>query len=142
MGGAGRRGKPNPVDVHVGARMRERRTLMGVSQERLGTALGLTFQQVQKYERGANRVSASRLHDLSRVLEVPITYFFEGQAGGAGRRGLREAPASYEAGDARARRGAMELMRAYDAISEPQLRRKLVDMAKALVRSAKTKRKG
>ena len=70
-------GYPNPVDVHVGNRMRQRRTLLGMSQEKLGEALGLTFQQVQKYERGMNRVSASRLFDLSRVLDVPIAYFFE-----------------------------------------------------------------
>ena len=70
-------GKPNPIDVHVGNRVRLRRTRLGMSQERLGEALGLTFQQVQKYERGANRVGASRLYDLSRVLEVPVSYFFD-----------------------------------------------------------------
>src|SRR5256885_4646469 len=70
-------GKPNPVDVHVGARVRLRRTLLGMSQEKLGDAIGLTFQQVQKYERGANRIGASRLYDLSRVLDVPVSYFFE-----------------------------------------------------------------
>src|SRR6476469_2603494 len=69
--------KPNPVDVHVGSRVRLRRTLLGMSQEKLGDALGLTFQQVQKYERGANRVGASRLYDLSRVLDVPIGFFFD-----------------------------------------------------------------
>ena len=70
-------GKPNPVDIHVGARVRLRRTLLGMSQEKLGEAIGLTFQQVQKYERGANRVGASRLYDLSRVLEVPVSFFFD-----------------------------------------------------------------
>src|SRR5215831_229867 len=69
--------KPNPTDVHVGSRVRLRRTLLGMSQEKLGEAIGLTFQQVQKYERGANRVGASRLFDLSRVLDVPVSYFFE-----------------------------------------------------------------
>ena len=69
--------KPNPIDVHVGTRVRLRRTLLGMSQEKLGEAIGLTFQQVQKYERGANRVGASRLYDLSRVLDVPVSYFFE-----------------------------------------------------------------
>ncbi|MGB1026977.1 MAG: helix-turn-helix domain-containing protein, partial [Rhodospirillaceae bacterium] len=68
-------GKPNPVDVHVGSRVRLRRTLLGMSQEKLGEAIGLTFQQVQKYERGANRIGASRLWDLSRVLDVPMSYF-------------------------------------------------------------------
>src|SRR5262245_39091705 len=70
-------GKPNPVDVHVGSRVRLRRTLLGMSQEKLGEAIGLTFQQVQKYERGANRIGASRLWDLSRVLDVPVAYFFD-----------------------------------------------------------------
>src|SRR5246127_5649896 len=70
-------GKPNPVDVHVGSRVRLRRTLLGMSQEKLGEAIGLTFQQVQKYERGANRIGASRLFDLSRVLDVPVEYFFD-----------------------------------------------------------------
>src|SRR5580698_4530908 len=69
--------RPSPIDVHVGSRIRLRRTLLGMSQERLGDSLGLTFQQVQKYERGVNRVGASRLFDLSRVLDVPISFFFE-----------------------------------------------------------------
>src|SRR5579883_1633291 len=72
-----RESRPSPIDVHVGSRIRLRRTLMGMSQERLGEALGLTFQQVQKYERGVNRVGASRLYDLSRVLDVPISFFFD-----------------------------------------------------------------
>src|SRR3982074_632911 len=72
-----RDGKPNPVDVHVGSRVRLRRTLLGMSQEKLGEAIGLTFQQVQKYERGAHRTGASRLHELSRVLDVPVGFFFD-----------------------------------------------------------------
>src|ERR1700682_4682291 len=75
--GVDREGRPSPIDVHVGSRVRLRRTLLGMSQERLGEALGLTFQQVQKYERGVNRVGASRLFDLSRVLDVPISFFFD-----------------------------------------------------------------
>src|SRR5271167_338794 len=71
------KGFPNPIDVHVGQRIRQRRTLLGMSQEKLAEAIGLTFQQVQKYERGSNRVSSSRLFDLTRVLDVPISYFFE-----------------------------------------------------------------
>src|SRR5271165_6420017 len=70
-------GKPNPIDAHVGARVRLRRTLLGMSQEKLGEAIGLTFQQVQKYERGANRIGASRLYDLSNVLDVPVSFFFD-----------------------------------------------------------------
>ena len=69
--------KPNPIDIHVGSRVRLRRNMLGLSQEKLGDAIGLTFQQVQKYERGANRIGASRLHDLSRVLDVPVSFFFD-----------------------------------------------------------------
>src|SRR5438067_4098480 len=76
-GGVEKEGRPSPIDVHVGSRVRLRRTLLGLSQERLGDALGLTFQQVQKYERGVNRVGASRLFDLARVLDVPIRFFFD-----------------------------------------------------------------
>src|ERR1044071_10505169 len=68
---------PNPIDVRVGARLRLRRNMLGLSQEKLGEAIGLTFQQVQKYERGANRIGASRLHELSRVLDVPISFFLD-----------------------------------------------------------------
>ena len=69
--------KSHPVDVHVGTRMRQRRTLLGMSQEKLGKAVGLTFQQIQKYERGANRMGSSRLYEFARVLDVPISYFFD-----------------------------------------------------------------
>src|ERR1051325_4708248 len=69
--------KPNPIDVRVGARLRLRRNMLGLSQEKLGEAIGLTFQQVQKYERGANRIGASRLYELSRILDVPVSFFFD-----------------------------------------------------------------
>src|SRR5947208_17057977 len=74
------KGFPNPIDVHVGQRVRQRRTLLGMRQEKLAEAIGLTFQQVQKYERGANRVGTSRLFDLARVLDVPIAYFSDDMA--------------------------------------------------------------
>lgn len=73
-------GQPNPIDTHVGARVRLRRTLLGMSQEKLGEAIGTTFQQVQKYEKGANRIGCSRLYDLARVLDVPLAYFFDDMA--------------------------------------------------------------
>src|SRR6266480_1858410 len=69
--------KPNPIDVQVGSRVRLRRNMLGLSQEKLGESIGLTFQQVQKYERGANRIGASRLPDLSQVLDVPVSFFFD-----------------------------------------------------------------
>ncbi|CAE7898802.1 unnamed protein product, partial [Symbiodinium necroappetens] len=130
---------PNPVDVHVGQRLRQRRTLLGMSQERLGEAIGLTFQQVQKYERGANRVSASRLYDLARVLDTDLNYFFEDMHDEVARRspgqlrGLAEPPAPYEAEpDPMAKRETLELVRAYYRIHDPQVRKRLFEMTKAL----------
>ena len=131
--------KPNPIDVHVGSRVRLRRTLLGMSQEKLGEAIGLTFQQVQKYERGANRVGASRLYDLSRVLDVPVSYFFEemasdvASAAEARLGGMSEEVPSpaYEA-DPMMRRETLELVRAYYKIADPQVRRRLFDLTKAI----------
>jgi len=130
--------KPNPIDIHVGSRVRLRRTLLGMSQEKLGEAIGLTFQQVQKYERGANRVGASRLYDLSRVLDVPVSYFFEemrpGVASAAEARlgGLEEAQSpTYEA-DPMMRRETLELVRACYRIGNPEVRRRLFDLTKAI----------
>ena len=130
-------GKPNPVDVHVGSRVRLRRTLLGLSQEKLGEAIGLTFQQVQKYERGANRIGASRLFDLSRVLDVPVGYFFEDMSDAVASRsprqikGLSEDHDTYEP-DPMAKRETLELVRAYYKISSPQVRKRLFEMTKAL----------
>ena len=129
--------KPNPTDVHVGSRVRLRRTLLGMSQEKLGEAIGLTFQQVQKYERGANRVGASRLFDLSRVLDVPVSYFFEEMAP-AGE--ARPAPGGEGADrgepDPMLKRETLELVRAYYKIPDAHVRRRLFDLAKALAKSS------
>lgn len=130
-------GRPNPIDVHVGSRVRLRRTLLGMSQEKLGEAIGLTFQQVQKYERGANRIGASRLYDLARVLDVPVGFFFEEMStetqerSPALARGLHEEPEPYEP-DPMAKRETLELVRAYYKITEPQVRKRLFDLTKAL----------
>lgn len=130
-------GRPNPIDVHVGARVRLRRTLLGMSQEKLGEALGLTFQQVQKYERGANRVGASRLFDLSRVLDVPVSFFFDDMSEEVEAlsprliSGLAEEPAAMDM-DPMTKRETLELVRAYYRISDPQVRRRVLDLAKAL----------
>jgi transcriptional regulator with XRE-family HTH domain len=126
-------GRPNPVDIHVGGRVRLRRTLMGLSQERLAEALGLTFQQVQKYERGANRVGASRLHQLARILEVPVSYFFEEMT--APRPGAAAGPAEEQApldGDPMTRRETLELVRAYYRIPDEKVRKRIFDMIKAI----------
>jgi transcriptional regulator with XRE-family HTH domain len=127
---------PNPTDIHVGSRVRLRRTLLGMSQEKLGEAIGLTFQQVQKYERGANRVGASRLYDLSRVLDVPVSFFFEEMVPVEQRSsGLAESTERYE-GDPMLKRETLELVRAYYKITDPHVRRRLFDLAKALAKSA------
>ncbi len=130
-------GITNPIDVHVGARLRQRRTLLGMNQTNLGNAIGVTFQQVQKYENGMNRISGSRLFDLSRVLDVPIQYFFDDMpiavaasspAQGGGR---AKKPPSYEP-DPMAKRETLELVRAYYKISNPQVRKRLFEVVKAL----------
>ena len=135
--------RPSPIDVHVGGRVRLRRTLMGMSQERLGEALGLTFQQVQKYERGVNRIGASRLFDLARVLDVPIGFFFDdmpdgvgGTAGGGLPRrapsgGFADAQDGFE-DDALHRRETLELVRAYYRITDPAVRKRVFDLIKSL----------
>lgn len=131
-------GRPHPIDLHVGKRMRQRRTLLGLSQERLAEALGLTFQQVQKYERGTNRISASRLYELGRVLEVPIGYFFDDLPLDMPRRvrdhmqGAIAIEAVAGRVDPLTRRETLELVRAYYRIREPRVRRRLFEMAKAL----------
>lgn len=128
--------RPRPVDAHVGARVRLRRTMLGMSQEKLAHALGLTFQQVQKYERGTNRVGSSRLFELSKILDVPIQYFFDEMpaeiAATARCRPADQAPYVASADDAMAKRETLELVRAYYAIGNPKVRRKVYDLARGL----------
>ena len=136
-------GRASPIDTHVGARIRLRRTLMGMSQERLGDALGLTFQQVQKYERGVNRVGASRLFDLSRVLDVPISFFFDDMpeplAGMHGNYqvtravgGFADNQDGFGADEMLNRRETLELVRAYYRINEPSVRKRVFDLIKSM----------
>jgi transcriptional regulator with XRE-family HTH domain len=122
--------KPNDVDAHVGSRLRQRRMLLGISQEQLAEMLGLTFQQVQKYERGTNRVSASRLFQLARALDTPITWFFDEMASERG--ADREKAESGEDNDPMSRRETLELVRVYSRIDDRKVRKKLYEMAKAL----------
>ncbi|WP_417811761.1 helix-turn-helix domain-containing protein [Thalassospira alkalitolerans] len=130
-------GKPNPVDIHVGARIRLRRTLLGMSQEKLGEAIGLTFQQVQKYERGANRVGASRLYDLARVLEVPVSFFFDDMPDEISsksvheRREMSESPDPFD-NDPMNRRETLELVRAYYRITDPTQRKRVFELVKSM----------
>ena len=126
-----------PMDAHVGARVRARRLLLGMSQTQLGQSIGVTFQQVQKYERGANRIAAGKLCELSRVLSVPVSFFFEGIDHPNG--GEDEADATLaslgqdEAGTSS--REMIDLMRAYAAISDPQIRDHLRNLTKAIARA-------
>jgi transcriptional regulator with XRE-family HTH domain len=138
---------PNPIDIHVGKRLRLRRTLLGMSQERLGESLGLTFQQVQKYERGANRIGSSRLFELGQILDVPVSFFFDdmpgaggvspqGVHGGALGAGLAEEGATFEHdlddGLSLDKRETLELIRAYYRIGDPAVRKRLFELTKAL----------
>ena len=127
---AAEKGEPNPIDVHVGHRLRARRTLLGLSQEKVGEAMGLTFQQVQKYERGANRIGASRLWDMSRILNCPISYFFEELDSKASAQG--GAGFSSNDDDPLIQRETLELVRAYYAITNSQVRRRIYDLARSL----------
>ena len=130
-------GKPNPIDVHVGHRLRLRRTLLGLSQQKVGEALGLTFQQVQKYERGANRIGASRLWDLSGVLDCPVSFFFdemnEQTAGAAPPSSDDETQRlQYRDDDPMNRRETLELVRAYYRINGDHVRRRIYELTKSL----------
>ncbi|MBI1651278.1 helix-turn-helix domain-containing protein [Hyphomicrobium sulfonivorans] len=125
--------RANPVDVHVGARVRLRRMLLGMSQEKLGEHLGLTFQQIQKYEKGINRIGASRLFDLSQVLGVPVQFFYEElSAGGADAvAGFGERPAESYAVEFLGSREGLELNKAFARITDPRVRRSIVDLVRA-----------
>ena len=136
-------GIPHPVDVHVGSKLRERRTLMGMTQEALGEAVGLTFQQIQKYEKGMNRVSASRLFAMAQILHTDVNYFFEGapiedkhhQCLSPSIRS-DEDDGSKRTRDKMMRRETLELVRAYYGIRGETVRRRVFDMIKALSRGA------
>ncbi len=134
-------GRPRPVDVHVGSRVRLRRTLLGMSQVKLGAAIELTFQQVQKYERGTNRISASRLYELGNVLDVPVSYFFDdmppeiAQTGQRRPFGFSESEAAVYDVDTLARRETLELVRAYYRIKNEKVRKRVYQLAKTLAKA-------
>ena len=130
---------PHPIDVHVGSRVRLRRNMLSLSQEKLGEAIGLTFQQVQKYERGANRIGASRLMELSRVLDVPVSFFFDETdpvRAPAIPMGFEETPQEGFDSDPLRKRETQELIGAYYEIADAAVRRRLFDLAKALAAAA------
>ena len=126
---------PNPIDKHVGSRVRMRRMMLGMSQEKLGDALGLTFQQVQKYEKGTNRIGASRLQQISQILQVPVAFFFEGAPSipSAGRPDhLQEAPSPAYVSDFLATSDGLALTKAFTRISDSKLRRRIVDLVEQI----------
>ncbi len=123
---------PNPIDKHVGSRVRMKRILMGMSQEKLGEALGLTFQQVQKYEKGSNRIGASRLQEIAKTLQVPPSFFFEGaQQGGVGD-GFAEEPSTQYVVDFISSVEGLQLNRAFASIKDTRVRKRIVDLVAAI----------
>jgi transcriptional regulator with XRE-family HTH domain len=128
--------RPNPIDVHVGSRVRFRRMLLGMSQEKLGEKLGLTFQQIQKYEKGINRIGASRLFDLAQVLGVSVQFFYEEVAAADAQpmlaQGFAETPGENSIVEFLRSRDGLELNRAFVRITDPKARRAIVDLVRSL----------
>ena len=131
-------GVTHPVDIHVGGRVRVRRTMLSMSQEKLGDMVGLTFQQIQKYERGANRIGASRLYQFSRILDVPVSFFFDDMPANALAKGpvqpvgMADHDQAALNDDPLARKETLELVRAYYRISDPTMRKQLFDLVRSM----------
>lgn len=131
--------KPNPVDIHVGGRVRLRRLVIGMSQEKLGEKMNLTFQQIQKYEKGTNRIGASRLFQLSQILDVPMSFFFEDapvRSSAQLQPGMAEAKTEGFLMDFLNTREGLELNRAFVRVSDPKVRRKIIDLVRSLADEA------
>ncbi len=132
------RKQPNPIDIHVGSRLKLRRTMLGMTQEKLGDKLGVTFQQVQKYEKGANRIGASRLQEISQILDVPVSFFFEDaiQADGGAARVSEFGFADDGAASFEVSRGSVSeahaLARAFSQIEDARIRRRIIDLVETL----------
>jgi transcriptional regulator with XRE-family HTH domain len=126
---------PNPIDKHVGSRVRMRRMMLGMSQEKLGDALALTFQQVQKYEKGTNRIGASRLQQISQILQVPVAFFFEGAphlTDALATESMESAPSPSYVSDFLATSDGLSLTKAFMRIPDPKLRRRIVDLVQQI----------
>jgi transcriptional regulator with XRE-family HTH domain len=130
---------PNPVDRYVGSRVRMRRVLLGLSQEKLGTALGVTFQQVQKYEKGTNRIGASRLQEISKQLQVPPSFFFDGlpSTSGQSEGGFSDTSPITTVTDFVITAEGLQLNKAFARINDPKVRRRIVDLVIALAGDSK-----
>jgi transcriptional regulator with XRE-family HTH domain len=124
---------PNPIDRHVGSRVRMRRMMISMSQEKLGDRLGITFQQVQKYEKGTNRIGASRLHQISSILGVPVAFFYEGAPNTEGAPGSTESGNPPYVSDFLATSEGLALTKAFMKVNDPKLRRRIVDLVEAMV---------
>ena len=132
---------PNPIDKYVGSRVRMRRIMLGMSQEKLGDALGLTFQQIQKYEKGTNRVGASRIQQISEILQVPVSFLFEGGPTSNSGNGFGEGTSPTYVSDFLATSEGLALTRAFTRIADSKLRRSIVDLVEQIAAreaSAKT----
>lgn len=127
--------KPNPIDIHVGGRVRLRRMMLGMSQEKLGEQLGITFQQIQKYEKGTNRIGASRLQNIASVLSVPVGFFFDG-APGHGEASASDSKSGSYVVDFLSSSEGLQLNRAFVRISDAKVRRRIVDLVRALAGDA------
>ena len=127
---------PNPVDRHVGSRVRLRRQLLNMSQEKLGEELGVTFQQVQKYERGANRIGAGRLWTLARVLDVPVAFFYEGVAESMAQPGFAEGDQTPIVDDFIQSSDGVALAQAFAKIKDPKVRRRVLELVRTLAAEA------
>jgi transcriptional regulator with XRE-family HTH domain len=124
---------PNPIDKYVGSRVRMRRIMLGMSQEKLGEALGLTFQQIQKYEKGTNRVGASRIQQISEILQVPVSFLFEGgPTSTTGGDGFGEGTSPAYVSDFLATSEGLALTRAFTRIPDTKLRRSIVDLVEQI----------
>jgi len=129
--------QPNPIDIHVGSRVRLRRMMLGMSQEKLGEHLGITFQQIQKYEKGTNRIGASRLQHIARVLSTPVSFFFDdapGMTPGPANAvdGMAEAPSTNYVVDFLSSSEGIQLNKAFVRIKDAKLRRRLIDLVRAM----------
>jgi transcriptional regulator with XRE-family HTH domain len=126
--------QPNPIDIHVGSRVRLRRMMLSMSQEKLGEHLGITFQQIQKYEKGTNRIGASRLQNIARVLQVPVSFFFEDAPDGApqDQNGLGEQPQTNYVVDFLSSPEGIQLNKAFVRIKDPKLRRRVIDLVRGM----------
>lgn len=130
------KGTPDPVDVHVGQRLRVRRSLLGLSQEKLADSIGLTFQQIQKYERGMNRISAGRLYQFSKILDVPIAYFYDQFAGKSRFKatlGMADNDQEeFTVGDLMQNKETIDLIRAYYTIDNPEIRKDIMKFIRSM----------